>query len=191
MLRAILRPKANFVPFTDGAFLKKINKRAGLNFEIKVQKSPLIFGYMPSIPIKPVMVISSSAREHLTDDELEWLVLHEAGHCVLWHTVKETLVQIAVLVFGIVTVYSLKLSLLLIPVYAILLGIIWYQLERFFELQADNFSLNRMSNPEGMITANQKMKSRVKNIIYKTPILIKLLTPHPTYDQRMEMARAK
>lgn len=146
---------------------------------------------MPSIPIKPIIVISSSAREYLIDDELEWLVLHEAGHCVLWHTVKETLVQITVLVIGVVTVSSFNVPLIFVLVYAILLGIIWYQLERFFELQADTFSLNRMSNPEGMITANQKMKSRVKNIIYKTPILIKLLTPHPTYDQRMKMARAK
>ncbi len=192
VFRTLLNPKTSISNFTDKQFINRVNKKAGLKFDIKIQESDWIFGYMPSIPIKPVVVISSGARKYLTDDELEWIVLHEAGHCVLWHVVKSILAGFVILIFGIVTIYYFKISTLMIPFYVLVLSIFYYQVEReISEKQADLFSLNRISNPQAMITANQKMKARVTSIFYKNKILTKLLTPHLTYDERIELANSK
>lgn len=189
---ALFKPKQSFVNFTDKQFIDRVNKKAGLTFDIRIQQSPWIFGYMPSIPIKPIMVISSGARENLTDDELEWIVLHEAGHCVLYHVVKTILVGLVILILGIITINYFKIPTVIIPFYALLLAILYYQLEReISERPADIFSLNRISNPQGMITANQKMKKRVTSIFYKNKILTRLFTGSLGYDQRIDMANEK
>lgn len=190
IFRGLLKPRNSFSNFTDKKFIDRVNKKTGLKFDIKIQESDWIFGYMPSIPIKPVMVISSGAREHLTSDELEWIVLHEAGHCVLYHVVKTILVGLLILILGIITIYCFKIQTAIIPLYALLLAILYYQLEReISERPADIFSLNRISSSKGMITANQKMKARVTSIFYKNKILTKLFTPHLSYDERIEMVK--
>lgn len=192
--------KVSFSNFTDKNFIDRVNKKAGLEFDIKVQNSDWIFGFMPGIPmnkflaspIKPVMIISFGARKYLTDDELEWLALHEAGHCVLWHVLKSILAGLLILTLGLVGIYQFKMPLLLIPLYGLILAIFYYQIERkISEEQADIFSLNRISSPKAMITANEKMKIRVNSIFYQNKILTKLFTGSLTYGERIEMAKNK
>lgn len=192
VFRGLLRPKKSFSNFTDKQFIDKVNKKTGFKFNILIQESDWIFGYMPSIPIKPVMVISSGARKYLTNDELEWIVLHEAGHCIQWHVVKMIIAGLVILLLGVTAIYYFKIPMLIIPIYALVLAIFYYQIERgISERPADIFSLNRISNPQGMMTANRKMKQRVTSLFYKNKILTKLFTGSLGYDQRIEMAKKK
>lgn len=48
-----------------------------------------------------------------------------------------------------------------------------------------------MDNPEAIISANQKFKKywSKHSIVYRSPILTHLFTPHLTYDERMIMGR--
>lgn len=189
---ALFKPKLSFTNFTDKQFIDKVNKKTGLRFDIKIQQSSRIFGYMPSIPIKPIMVISSGARENLTDDELEWIVLHEAGHCIQWHVLKMIIAGVVILLFGVITIYYFKIPALIIPFHVLILAILYYQIEReISERQADLFSLNRIENPQAMVTANQKIKAKATSIFYKNKILTRLFTPHLTYNERIEMAKNK
>ncbi|OGM30087.1 hypothetical protein A2801_03180 [Candidatus Woesebacteria bacterium RIFCSPHIGHO2_01_FULL_41_10] len=183
--------KKLFSKFNNEKYLAKVNKKAKLKFDIRVQESPAIYGYMAGLPIAPFMVVSSGAIKQLSLNELEWIVLHEVGHCVMWHVAKNALGQALFLIGGIVLLVFLKLNIIFIPVYAVLLGIVWYQIERVFELNADKFSLARIDDPRGMITANQKMKAKGKSIFYKNLLLGKLFTPHLSYDERIEMAKLK
>ncbi len=69
-IKAILKPKEYFSDFTDKKFLERINKKLGVKeFIIKVQKFEQINGYM-MLGSKRTMVITSVARENLTNDEL-------------------------------------------------------------------------------------------------------------------------
>ncbi len=191
IIQGLGKPKKVFTSFKNKKFLDKVNKKIGLPFVIKVQNSPWIFGYSPSVPLKPIFVVSKGAITHLKENELEWLVLHEMGHCVMWHIVKETLLHLGLLILGIAVVYYLNLSFLLAAFLGVFFGIVWYQIERIFEMQADTFSLQRIDDPKGMIGANQKMKARGRSVFYKKPLLTFLFTPHLGYDQRIEMATKK
>ena len=191
LIQGIGKEKKVFLPFKNKSFLDKVNKKVRVNFQIKVQNSPLIYGYSPSVPLKPLFVVSSGAIRYLKENELEWLVLHEMGHCIMWHLVKEVFVYMILLLLGSFAVYFLHINLYFVLSLSLILGLLWYQIERIFEYQADTFSLERIDDPQGMIEANKKMKARVRSIFYKNVLLTFLFTPHLTYDQRIAMATDK
>lgn len=191
LLGVLKKSSAPFTQFTDTAFLKKVSSKVGIPFKILIQKSPYLFGYMPGIPVKPTLVISSAVVESFTKNELEWIIFHEAGHCLMWHVPKNAVAQILVVSLGVWITATCNLSLILTLLNALIFGILWYQIERIFEREADTYALANISNPQGMITANMKMKARGKSIFYKNELLTKLFTPHLTYDERMDMARKK
>lgn len=123
---------------------------------------------MVGLPFWPKMILSEGLYKSFTKDELEWVILHEAGHCVLWHNLQAFFIQIGVLFFGIYTILLFKLSLFLTSIYAILLSFVCIQILRWgIEYVGDRYSINRVGNPGGVITAQEKLRKayKVKGIL--------------------------
>ena len=187
----LLQPKQHFSPFRDETLIQRLRDVTGLNFEIKVVDSPRVFGFMPGIPIKPILLVSQGALDRLSSDGLEWLTLHEAGHCLHWHSAIESVMFVAIGSVGMALIGTSHLGWWWAILLSIVLSVMWFQLTRLLELQVDEYALEHMANPQGMIEANEIMEKLVGSPIYKDKILHRLFTPHLTYQQRIDMARAK
>lgn len=134
-----------------------IKRKTGINLKrIIVFNSQKMFGMMPGIPLHPELILSSKLLETLNKDELEWVLLHEAGHCVMWHVVKCGVVQILIFIFGIFLLIKTSANIPLLFMLSIILSLISVQLMRFFERQADKYSIQRVDSPNGVITAQEK-----------------------------------
>ena len=178
------------VNYTNKKLIAKYKKKTGLEFQIKIIKSDSISGAMAGLPFKPVMILSSKALSELREDELDWIICHEAGHCVKWHVLQTTIFWVIMLILGIFVINYFQFTLIISIITGIIVSILFYQLERYFsEYQADLYALEHVDNPDGMIRANQKMKKRVTSIFYKNIVLQYLFTGGLSYDQRIQMAR--
>lgn len=158
----------------DPKILRFIQKKTGLALrKIKLLDTQTTWGMMAGIPGMPYMVISKDAYETFTKDELQWLFLHEAGHYVLRHNVKSVLVQGALLAIGtgiLIVVPHLLAAILL----AVVGSMIYPQIARRFEYEANAFAVARMDSPKKLKTLYAKAKKRWKkkgisedNVIHK------------------------
>ncbi len=168
--KSFLKPKETILPFKDKHLLKKLQKITGINFDIKIIKSEKFFGAMHGIPTKPVMTLSTKALEILDKGQIEWVVLHEAGHCLGYHVVILIVSFMSLLISGIYFIshsnsglFSVLVSLLV----AFTLNIIYQQ------------------------KANIKFKKRALKYrsVYNSEILLFLFAPHISYSNRILMAR--
>ena len=189
--KAILNPKKNLKPYQNDELVHNLSHKLGIKFEIKIQNSSVINGYMPGIPTKPIMILTQGAVDKLSPQELEWVILHEAGHCLNWHTLKNGLAWIIFLFFGIAIILNLMLSPFQTIFLAIGLSILWIQFERRSEVEADRYSLEKGADPKAMISFFEKMNKEQSNIIHRNQWLGLLLSPHPNFRKRIAMAEAK
>lgn len=154
------------------------------------------WGMMAGIPGKPQMFLSTYALENFDKDELEWLVLHEVGHYVLNHSIKEAVYQILLLVVGIYIISLLNIQLYLSLLIAIPLAMLSVQIAKYHEYQAENFALIRMSNPQGMVRSGKRSfehnvwGKKLNNVEY---VFKKLFNRWDVsmYHQRIKMANNK
>jgi Zn-dependent protease with chaperone function len=191
LAKRLLSPGRHFSSFNNQAVLDHLKSATGLQFDMHLVDSPRIFGMMPGVPNRPVMLVSQGAVERLSPDGLEWLLLHEAAHCLHWHAVFSGLIFVAVGSVGLAMIGTLQLGWWWSLFLAVIFSVMWFQLNRLLELQADEYALAHMQNPQGMIEANEIMEKMVDTPIYKDELLHRLFTPHLTFRQRVEMARAK
>lgn len=112
---------------------------------------------MVGVPFHPHLVLSKSLYERFNPQELEWVVLHEAGHCVGWHILKALLLQISFLFLGIFIIYYYLSFFLTAFILAITFSSIFIYLARILEREAEAFAVRRVSNPREMIKAAQKI----------------------------------
>lgn len=118
------------------------------------------------IPGRPIMILSSALYKTFNNSEKEYVILHEAGHSKLNHSIKEAVVFIVlfiVMVFvqrDFFATNSLFTALLL----GVAAGISNIQIARLFEHEADNFAVRRMADPQGMIGATKKFIDAYKKI---------------------------
>lgn len=150
------RPK----DFKDPFVQEILKKKAGLTISnIKLFPPTQFYGVMPSNPpFKPVLVLSEKAYKDFNKDEMEWLVLHEAGHYVLWHGAIGILAHIFFALFGIIVLAHVhQVAFLVAVALGILGGMLFIQFAHWRERQANLFAVKRMDNPLGMKTAAQKM----------------------------------
>lgn len=187
--KAILNLQNNLKEFNNKRIIKELSKKLDLTFTIKVQKSTFINGYMPGIPIKPVMVITQAAVDNLSLKELEFLILHEAGHCQNWHTLKDTIKWVALLTLGIILLQLGSFSLVMSIMWAILLAILWIQIERIHEIEADKFALEKGADPKAMISFFEKVKVQYKSPFTNNKLLALLFSSHPHIEKRIKMAK--
>jgi Zn-dependent protease with chaperone function len=144
----------------DHHLMDLVKKKTGLHLDyIAIFDSDKPFGLMPGLPKKPHMVLSKNMHETFNKNELEWVVLHEAGHCLLYHTVKIAIVEVLFVLLGIMVItYTRMFDDFLGGIFlAISLSLLFVQIVRAFEWEADHFAATRMGDLEGMVTGTDKL----------------------------------
>lgn len=154
---------------------------------IKIIESDLPFGMMVGIPGNPQLILSRKLYETFDKDELEYVILHEAGHYKLSHSVKELTEGIIFFAIGLFVLVRFP-SIILAAILGLVFGILMIQLAKISELEADNFSLKRMRNPKGMITATEKFYKVWKSQDPKIPLIRYLFYRGNPYENRIKMA---
>lgn len=174
---------------------KLIRSKTGIDIEsIKILESDKPFGMMVGIPTKPQLILSRKLYDTFTPDEIEYVVLHEAGHYKLWHTITELVAGIALLVIGTLIlkrITPLPLSLPTALLLGLVFGILMIRVGRLNEYQADSYSLKHMTNPQGMITATNKFRAFYEDSYPKSKIIQSLFYRGNPYDNRIKMAQAE
>lgn len=157
---------------------------------IKISESSLFFGAMVGIPRRPQLFLSRQLYEDFSKDELEYVVLHEAGHYKLNHSVKEMFIGILFFVIGSLILFKLP-SLLFATLLGLFFGIVMIQIAKLKEIEADSFSLRRIDKPKGMITATQKLFKAWEDKSSKNPIIRFLFYRGNPYSNRIMMAETE
>ena len=150
----IIGKKIQTSSLKDKWIFNTVKKKTGLKLlDITLFHDDKMYGMMAGLPFWPKMILSTGLYESFNKDELEWVILHEAGHCVLWHNLQSFLIEMIILSFGIYLIKVGKMELLeVIPIYLIL-SIVCIQIIRWStEYIADRYSINRVDNPKGVIT---------------------------------------
>lgn len=183
--------------FQNDILRKLIRDKTGIDIAtIKISESNRPFGMMIGIPSKPQLVLSRGLYNTFSPSEMEYVVLHEAGHYVLWHSVIELLVGIVLLITGVLIlkrIPQLPVSLLCAVAFGIVFGVVMIRLGRIHEYQADRYSAQHMTNPQGMIDATNKFrgfygKSLTEN---KNKVIQALFYRGNPYDNRIKMAQTE
>lgn len=195
---SLLKPKSSIQIINDRWIISVIKQKSGLDLQrIILLESEKLFGMMPSVPLWPELILSSGLYKTLNRDELEWVIIHEAGHCILWHTLKSVLVEAGVLAFGLViltafrTDGALAISVPLGVVFSLVsIRILWH-----FEYEADEYAISRVDNARGVITAQERLekaRNPSMNWFYvESSIFRKLLFWNILPSQRIAMARKR
>lgn len=162
-LTGLQKPQAVYEKVDNEVLSEFIRQKTGVTIEsFYIVNSEALFGGMTGMLGKPVMTISKKMYESFSEDELSYIVLHETGHYVKGHSVKDVLIQLGLVVGAFLILRSVKLS----PRWAIsgaimsaiILGVIVIQLARGFEWEADAFALEHLDDPQSMIRATKKLQ---------------------------------
>lgn len=155
-----------------------VKKKTGLSLlSISLFHDKKMYGMMPGFPLWPKMILSEGLYKTLNRDELEWVILHETAHCVFWHNAIAAFLQISVLTTSIWIIQIMNPPLIIIPILSIFSSILCIQSIRWIvEYAADSYSIARVDNPIGVISAQKKFKdSYAKNLFNREGSIIRLL----------------
>jgi len=147
---------------------------------------------MIGIPTLPQLILSRGVYDSFTKDELEYVVLHEAGHYKLWHSVKELVVGIMFFLIGVYILSKMFFGnegIIVAVLLGVVFGILMIQIGRMKELEADSYTLERISNPQGMITATYKFREAYKSRSSNNQLIRFLLYRGNPYENRIRMAK--
>lgn len=194
-LSIIIGPKYKTSSINDKWIKLKVKEKTGLSLlDITIFHDKKMYGMMVGLPFWPKMVLSEGLYKTLNKDELEWVILHEAAHCVLWHNLQAFIIEMLILCFGVYVISLLNVSLLLSLILAIVLSILCIQIIRWtIEYVADAYSISRVSNPNGVITAQNKFRNAYdKNLFNSEKSLLRFLFYWNIYpSKRIEMAQKR
>ena len=144
----------------DQKILELVKSKTGLKLnKIKLLDTKTTWAMMAGLPAMPYMIISKDAYENFSKDEMEWLLLHEAGHYALWHNAKMILHQLLFIAIGVWTL-SVFNELLVALLVAVSCAILHTQLVRRFEYEANYYALSKMDNSKGLKNMYEKAKQR-------------------------------
>jgi len=164
-----------------------IGSKTGISLKsFQIVASDKLYGLMIGIPGRPYMVLSSSLDQKFTDSEKEYVVLHEIGHYVLYHSIKEIAFFSLLFLVGIVILRNRKLYLA--PILGIIFGLLFIQFASNSEYEADRYAVSRITDPHGMITATNKFKNDRLLPLDDYSIKWKLFYRSTPYHHRIEMA---
>jgi Zn-dependent protease with chaperone function len=129
------------------------------------------FALMAGLPFwHPTMVISSRMYADFSRRELEWAVLHEAGHCVLWHNVQAAVLEQFVMTVGAVAIARYGIPLPGAAGMGVLLSILTVQTIRWgIEYAADRYAISRVFDPRGVVSAQHKLLAAYPHTLYNDP----------------------
>jgi Zn-dependent protease with chaperone function len=182
LLRQLLVPasRAKITLVTDKKLREFLTKKTGLPFVIKRIETNYFAGFGSRVLVTPTIYMTKKVFEDFSWDEKEWIFLHEGGHCKLWHSYYIIFFQIVSGIFGLflfARIFDQQFFFILPSIF--FAGLISFQLSKYVEYAADNFAVKNMDHPQGMISANQKMKQASKSPIYNHSLLRTLFTPLP------------
>ncbi len=191
-VKHLSHPMKSIEVIRDAYISSLIKRKTGLSLKkIIVFKSEKMFGMMPGIPIKPELILSSRIMKDLNKDELEWVILHESAHCLFWHVLKTSLIQIMIWVTGILILKFVS-NVFLVVLISIVLSLLVIRLMRFLEWEADRFAINNVDNPKGVITAQEKFKEiNGKLSFYQKGIFRQLLFWNILPVERVKLAEQR
>lgn len=179
----------------DKWIYEMVLKKTGLKLTgITIFQEKRMYGMMAGLPSWPKMILSEGLYKTLNRDELEWVVLHEAGHCVLWHNLKAFIIELMFLVFGLYFVYFYELNFIFSIFLSISFSLICIQVIRWsIEYQADKYSIERVDHPKAVITAQEKFKkAKSKNMFSSEKSIGRFLLHWNIYpSKRIEMAKSR
>lgn len=139
-----------------------IYEKSGLEIrDFLIFDSEKLFALMPGIPSRPSMIFSKKLYETFSKEELEYVTLHETAHCLKWHVLKFAILQLGIGIFGILTIYFFpinNLSIFMSIITGVFYAIVFVQLGRYFEKEAEEFAASNIKNPEDMISAVERFK---------------------------------
>jgi Zn-dependent protease with chaperone function len=162
---------------------------------VKISETDKPFGMMMmGVPGNPQLLLSRSVYETFSSDEMEYVLLHEAGHYALHHSVKELLAGIILLVIGMKILSVIKgvsRGVLASVLIGLLFGVTMIRLGAHNEIEADHYSVTLMTNPEGMISATEKFRDYYENNFTRTDntVLKWMFYRGNPYDNRIRMAQ--
>lgn len=163
-LTGFWKPKAPFSRLENPELSLYIKEKTGTEITtFYIVNSDAVFGGMTGIPTKPVMTISKGMYDLFSAEELQYVLLHETGHYVLQHLLKELAVQGSIILLAFFVFRSIKyplpISMSLALVSAFLIGIIIIQMMRSYEWEADTYALEHLDDSQSMITATKKLEA--------------------------------
>jgi hypothetical protein len=193
--KLIVGPKIKTEILKDDWINSVVKKKTGLNLkDITLFKDEKMYGMMTGLGpwIMPRMIISEGLYKNLNKDELEWVILHEAGHCVLLHNLQSMVIELVFLGIGLYLISTENINLFLVPFLSLIFSIISIQIIRLMtEYTADMYSISRVDNPNGVVTAQDKFRKNYKGSIFSNEkSIVRLLFHWNIYpSQRIKMAR--
>ncbi len=150
----------------DPHILSVLHTKGGISLDsYTVSNSPKLYGAMGGLPGFPQLILSAQLLEDFSSAELEYVLLHEAGHAVRGHMLRELLLVLAST--SIVSSLFLKAKVwhkhkntqVQIAVAAAIVGaLLMIQIQRMHEYEADMYALMRGAQPQAMITATKKFQ---------------------------------
>ncbi len=191
----IVGPKIKTSKIVDEWILNTIKDKSGLvlkDLTIYHDKKP--YGMMAGFPPFPELIISEKLYRIFNKDEMEWVILHEVGHCVLWHNLKAMMIELLLIFGGIFFIKTVQLNIFLTILLSFILSIMSVQIiRRLIEYEADKFSISRVANPQGVITAQAKFKKYYKDSIFNSEnsIIRKLFHWNISPSLRIQMAKQR
>ncbi|MCR4276675.1 MAG: M48 family metallopeptidase [Candidatus Roizmanbacteria bacterium] len=166
----IVGPKIKTNTIIDKWIINTIKYKTGLvlkNIKIFHDKRP--YAMMGGIYPFPILIISEKMRKLFNKDEMEWVVLHETGHHLLWHNLEAIIIEGVTISLGVKLIHLLQLNIFSSGLLSIFFSILAVQIIRYgIEYQADKFSILRVSDPEGVITAQAKLKKYYKDSLFNS-----------------------
>jgi len=191
----IIGPKIKTSLIVDDWILKTIKNKTGLvlkNITIFHDQRP--YAMMGGIYPFPILIISEKMYKIFDKDEMEWVILHEAGHHLLWHNLEAIIIEGVILTLGIKFIFLFQLNIFLSGILSLFFSILAVQVIRYaIEYQADKFSIKRVTNPRGVITAQSKLRKYYNVSLFKSEkSLIRIfLHWNISPDLRIKMAKQR
>ena len=123
-----------------------------------------MYGMMAGFPFWPKMILSAGLYDSFNKDELEWVILHEAAHCFLWHNLQSFCIEMIILIFGIAVIKAANLRLFEIIPFSVILSVVCIQTIKWTtEYVADRYVIERVNNPQGVLLAQDKFRKNYRH----------------------------
>lgn len=172
----------------ESPLIDLIETKTGLKLQsFRIIASPRLYAVMIGVPGNPYMLLSSRLNQEFTDSEKEYVVLHETGHYLLHHTIKEGVFFVLLFIVGALIIHHR--SKYLIPIVGVILGLLYIQFGTLSEYEADRFTVKQMTDPQGMITATEKFKNAHFPPLDDYSMRWKLFYRSVPYHDRIELAK--
>jgi len=164
----VIGPKIKFSSLKDPWIYQTVKKKVGLSLtDITIFYDKKMYGMMAGLPFWPKMILSEGLYKNFNKDELEWVILHEAGHCVLWHNLKAFIIELALFLLGMYLIKITEMNIVLTILLSVLLSFVCIQIIRWLiEYAADKYSIEKVDNPRGVITAQDKFRKNKYKILF-------------------------